>query len=165
MNKILKDTYVNPKVELTEEEYNNLVSLAQFKADEIERRAVELYRENGICEMEINVRIDKEVDRWTSDDTYETFTYKFNPWSVRKEENEYEPSPFVINKEMVKRIKEAATSIAEYAFYLRFGEHMKEINNIMAYKRMMERERKRFIVLTVAGWLTGLTAMLIVLLK
>lgn len=33
IDKILKDTYVNPKVELTQKEYNDLVSLARMKAE------------------------------------------------------------------------------------------------------------------------------------
>ena len=39
IEKILKDTYVNPKVELTQTDYNRLVQTAQMKAKKIEERA------------------------------------------------------------------------------------------------------------------------------
>ena len=39
IEKILKDTYVNPKVELTQTDYNRLVQTAQMKAKNIEERA------------------------------------------------------------------------------------------------------------------------------
>ena len=35
MEKILKETYVNPKIELTQNEYNRLVDLAKMKAKKI----------------------------------------------------------------------------------------------------------------------------------
>ena len=38
MEKILKETYVCPKVEMTESEYNRLVELARMKAKKIEER-------------------------------------------------------------------------------------------------------------------------------
>ena len=43
IEKIVKDTYVNPKVELTQREYNDLVALARMKAKKIEERAREIY--------------------------------------------------------------------------------------------------------------------------
>ena len=43
VEKILKDTYVNPKVELTQTDYNRLVQTAQMKAKKIEERAREIY--------------------------------------------------------------------------------------------------------------------------
>ena len=48
MEKILKETSVYPKVTISEEEYNRLVSLARAKAKQIEERAVAYYEKNGV---------------------------------------------------------------------------------------------------------------------
>lgn len=55
VEKILKETYVNPKIELTQSDYNRLVELARMKAKKIEERARKLYEEEGIIKnIDIN---------------------------------------------------------------------------------------------------------------
>lgn len=51
IEKILKDTYVNPKVELTQSDYNRLVQTAQTKAKKIEERDREIYEKEGVVKI------------------------------------------------------------------------------------------------------------------
>ena len=60
IEKILKDTYVNPKVELTQKEYNDLVTLARMKAKKIEERAREIYEKEGVTKIQFIGRFDRK---------------------------------------------------------------------------------------------------------
>ena len=64
------------KVELNLADYKQLVEQAQANDDEINRRAVELYRKNGVCNVELEVRIRKDMD-YGSD--CEKYKYYFTP--------------------------------------------------------------------------------------
>lgn len=162
MEKVLNNIYVKPEVKLSLEQYNTLVSLAEMKADMIEQRALELYRENSICRIEVKALFENHLeDRNYGGDGYETYTFKLDPWYIENQEYDDTPKPFAITKQMAQRIRKVAANIAETAFYYRFGNHLEEINNIMAYKAKMEKERKKFIVVTICGWATALFFLLI----
>lgn len=152
MEKLFSEPCLSPKIELTQEEYNNLVELAGASAERIDERALEIYKKNGICEMDINVRIDKRVDKWSSGDDVEDFKYVFKPYWMRMKETVDTPHPFTIDDEMKKKIIKTAESIGENAFYYMFGNHLMELNNIMDMKRQFARTRRNFIITTVLGW-------------
>ena len=57
IEKILKDTYVNPKVELTQTDYNRLVQTAQMKAKKIEERAREIYEKEGVVKIDFSCNL------------------------------------------------------------------------------------------------------------
>jgi len=57
VEKILKDTYVNPKVELTQREYNDLVALARMKAKKIDERAREIYNKEGVVKIDFSCNL------------------------------------------------------------------------------------------------------------
>lgn len=141
------------KVELNLADYKQLVEQAQANDEEINRRAVELYRENGVCTVRLDVSIHKNMD--FSD--YEQFNYDLSSWV--KEDEEYKPRPFCINSQMAKRIRKAAKNIAENAFYYNFGKVFMEINNILEYRRHTEHIRYRLIAFTVAGWLMAVACL------
>ena len=44
---------VNPKVELTQSDYNRLVQMAQMKAKKIEERAREIYEKEGVTKIDV----------------------------------------------------------------------------------------------------------------
>lgn len=160
MEKLMCEPCLNPKIELSVDEYNNLVELAGASAGRIEERALEIYKKNGICEMDINVRIDKRVDKWSSDDDTEEFQYVFKPHWMRVKETVDTPHPFAIDGDMRKKILRTVEEIGENAFYYRFGGHLAELNSIMDLKRRTELTRTRFIVTTVIGW--AVAALLVV---
>lgn len=54
VEKILKETYVNPKVELTQNDYNRLVQMATMKAKKIEEKAREIYDKEGVVKIEFD---------------------------------------------------------------------------------------------------------------
>ena len=147
------------KVELNLADYKQLVEQAQANDDEINRRAVELYRKNGVCNVELEVRIRKDMD-YGSD--CEKYKYYFTPY-VRNEENEYNPSPFCISRQMAERIRKAAKEIAENAFYGNFGEHFMQMSNILKYRWRTEHIRYRLIAFTVAGWLMAMACLITML--
>lgn len=138
------------KVELNVADYDNLVSLAKANEEEINRRAVELYRKNGVCEIRLDVSIERKL-AWPTDDRFEKFQYTLSP-RVYNEESEYNPSPFCINRQMVKRIKKVAKDIAENSFYYNFGGEFMQLNNIAKYRKHTETIRFRFLVVTITGW-------------
>ena len=147
------------KVELSLADYKELVEKAQANDDEINRRAVELYRKNGVCKVELNVSIYKNMNLRGD---YEKFEYDLSPW-VSNEESEYSTSPFCINSQMVKRIREAAKEIAENAFYYNFGKEFMEMNNILKYRGHTEHIRFRLLVVTVTGWLMAMACLITML--
>lgn len=57
MEKILEQTYVNPKVELSERDYNRLVELATMTAEKIEERARQFYEKEGVAKIRFEGRI------------------------------------------------------------------------------------------------------------
>lgn len=144
------------KVELSLADYKELVEKAQANDDEINRRAVELYRKNGVCKVELNVSIYKNMNLRGD---YEKFEYDLSPW-VSNEESEYNPSPFCISRKMAERIRKAATDIAENAFYYNFGREFMEMNNILKYRGHTEHIRFRLLVVTVTGWLMAMACLI-----
>ena len=148
------------KVELNVADYDNLVSQAQANEDEINRRALELYRKNGVCKIELNVSIRNRENPYR-DGLYENYYYELSPYVKNAETDYCEPEPFCINKKMAERIKKVATDIADCAFYHHFGRNLKEINNILDYQRKTEAIRHRFIVVTITGWLLAVIIILI----
>lgn len=142
------------KVELSLADYKQLVEKAQANDDEINRRAVELYRENGVCTVRLDVSIHKNTDFRD----YEQYNYDLSSWV--KEDEEYKPRPFCINSQMAKRIRKAAKDIAENAFYYNFGRQFMQMNNILKYRWHTEHIRYRLIAFTVAGWLMAMACLI-----
>lgn len=57
IEKVLSETSVTPKITLTQTEYNRLVELAQANARQIDGRAVEYYKKNGVCGIHIDAYV------------------------------------------------------------------------------------------------------------
>ena len=164
VEKILKETYVNPKVELTQNDYNRLVSLATMKAKKIEERAREIYEKEGVVKIEFDGRFitKRYVDRG------ETEHYEFEVcckhWYVKPNE-EYEKTLFTIPQEMRERIATKVKNYVQEVFVGRFGEHMYNINAIRDLKTKTEREFTKTLVWTITGWLLAVLMFGYVLLK
>lgn len=151
IEKILKDTYVNPKVELTEKDYNRLMKMAKMKAKEIEERAREIYEKEGVVKIEFDGRFvtNRYGERETEHYRFEVFCkpYNVNPTG------EYEKTMFSIPQEMRQRIATKVKRYVEEVFVSHFGEHMFHLNAFVEAEEKAERQRRKFLILTVTGWL------------
>ena len=161
MEKILKDVNVKPKVEISVEEYNHLVDLARMKAKKIEERALQLYKENGVCKIHVDAGIPRKRT-WEDNSDTETLHLDVDPWWV---ENGLDPGPFALDKKTVERIKKFAKSVSMRIFDNEFGEHLYVIENLMKYKAETERIRSKFIIVTLTGWLAALVMCVVAVLK
>ena len=95
MEKILEQTYVNPKVELSERDYNQLVELATMTAENIEERARQFYEKEGVAKIKFEGRIETIINGCREIEKYE---FDVRPIYVDPT-GEYEKSLFFIPKE------------------------------------------------------------------
>lgn len=150
VEKILKDTYVNPKVELTQKEYNNLVELARMKAKKIEERAREIYEKEGVTKIQFTGRyfckqfgeIESECDEFTVD----CAEYNVTPTG------EYEKTLYIIPQDSRRKIAEHIAAFVRHTFDSMYGEHMANINEIKRLKHKLERQLHQFVIWTALGW-------------
>lgn len=164
MEKVLELTHVTPKVELTKGEYDRLVSLAQANADEIEKRAVEYYKKNGVCNIHIDAYV-RSKNVYSSDDTPDTFRFDCQPqYGYVTPSDEYEPNSFAIDKETRLRIMRFASNYVTSVFTHKFGEHLKHINNAKWYEHCAKRNWRIWKAFTSAGWLLAFVMFIIAIL-
>lgn len=151
IEKILKETYVTPKVELTQNDYNRLVQMATMKAKKIEERAREIYEKEGVVKIEFDGRFitkrygEREAEHYKFDVICEAYTV--GPTG------KYEKTLFSIPQEMRQRIADKVKRYVECVFEENFGIGMRDLNTIMDLKGKTEKERRQFIVYTLTGWL------------
>ena len=154
IEKILKNTYVNPKVELTQAEYNNLVALARMKAKKIEERAREIYEKEGVVKIDFSCNLyrksygEVEIDRHNF--SCSCSEYRITPTG------DYEKTLFKIPQESRVKIAKHVKRICEDAFMYYFGEHMLNLNEIVRLKHKQQRMIYKFIIVTVVGWLLAI---------
>ena len=162
VEKILKESHVNPKVELTLDDYNRLVQMATMSAKKIEKRAREIYEKEGVVKIEFDGRFvtKRDGERETE---HLKFDVSCKSYNVRPT-GEYEEKPlFSISQEMRERIARKVSDYVEEIFDGNFGEHMSELNAIVAIKAKEERQRRKYSVLTLMGWLLAVLMFLAVI--
>lgn len=150
IEKILKDTYVNPKVELTQREYNDLVALARMKAKKIEERAREIYEKEGVTKIEFTGRFYRkqygEVECERDVFTVDCVEYMITPTG------KYEKTLYIIPQESRKKIAEHVKGFVQDVFVSMYGEHMANINQTKSILHKAEMLRNKFFIWTVVGW-------------
>ena len=102
IEKILKDTYVNPKVELTQTDYNRLVQTAQMKAKKIEARAREIYEKEGVVKIDFSCKLYRKCYGEVESDRHE-FQCDCREWGISPS-GDYEKTFFKVPEEDRKRI-------------------------------------------------------------
>lgn len=163
VEKILKETYVTPKVELTQDDYNRLVSMAKMKAKKIEERAREIYDKEGVVKIEFDGRFltrrygERETEHYKFDVSCKS--YNITPTG------EYEKTLFTIPQEPRERIAKKVSRYVEEVFIGQFGEHLYKINEIRDLAAKKERDLQKYIVLTLTGWLLAVLMFAVVMLK
>lgn len=151
VEKILKETYVNPKVELTQTDYNRLVQTAQMKAKEIEERAREIYEKEGVTKIQFTGRFYRKRYGEVECDKYE-FTVDCNGYGITPTD-EYEKTLYKIPQESRQKIAKMVKCFVEDSFENYFGEHMLKLNEIERLKHKQQRMVNNFIIVTIVGWL------------
>lgn len=164
VEKILKETYVTPKVLLTQNEYNRLVQMATMKAKKIEERAREIFVKEGVVKIEFDGRFVTKRDGERDTDYYK-FDVSCKSYQVRPFDNEYDKPLFSIPQEMRERIATKVKRYVEEVFVANFSEHVLKLNTIGKLKEKTERERRQFIVWTVTGWLLAVLMFAVVMFK
>ena len=154
IEKILKDTYVNPKVELTQTDYNRLVQTAQMKAKKIEERAREIYEEEGVTKIQFTGRFYRKRYGEVECDRHD-FTVDCNYYGITPT-GEYEKTLYKIPQESRQKIAKCVKNFVEDAFECYFGEHMLNLNEIEQLKHKQQQYINKFIIVTIVGWLLAI---------
>lgn len=161
IEKILKDTYVNPKIELSQSDYNGLVSMAKLNAKKIEERARKLYDKEGVVKIDFTCNLHRkrygEVESECHEFQCSCTEYDISPTG------EYEETFFMIPQESRQKIAKHVKRICEDAFRYYFGDHMLNMNEIERLKHKQKLLLDRFLIWTYVGWMLALI-MLIALL-
>lgn len=164
MEKILKETNVHPKVTISEEEYNRLVALARANAKQIEGRAVEYYKKNGVCKIHVDAYV-REING-SCDSIATTFEFDCNPrYCYVRPSDEYEAKPFAIDQKTRQRIGKFVTEYVSSTFKNAFGKQLMSINNAQRYEFKTRHEWIVMRAVTIIGWLLAIAVLLIALLK
>ena len=161
IEKILKDTYVNPKVELTQTDYNRLVQTAQMKAKKIEERAREIYEKEGVVKIDFSCNLYRKRYGEVESDRHE-FQCDCREWGISPS-GDYEKTFFKVPEKDRQRIAKHVKRICEDAFYYYFGEHMLNMNEIERLKHKQERQLRQFIIWTGLGWLLAIAMLIAVI--
>lgn len=161
IEKILKDTYVNPKVELTQTDYNRLVQTAQMKAKKIEERAREIYEKEGVVKIDFSCNLYRKRYGEVESDRHE-FQCDCREWGISPS-GDYEKTFFKVPEKDRQRIAKHVKRIVEDAFYYYFGEHMLNLNEIERLKHKLERQLRQFIIWTGLGWLLAIAMLIAVI--
>lgn len=162
MEKILKDTHVHPKVELSESEYNHLVDLARMKAKKIEERARQYYEEEGVAKIRFEGRI---VSTRSGSRELEQYEFEVIPSHIFVDPGEYEKTLFFIPMKQRELIAKKVANYLDNVFYAKFGERLSNINEIMKIKARHQYLLRRFIIFTFAGWGSAILMLLAIFLK
>ena len=161
IEKILKDTYVNPKVELTQTDYNRLVQTAQMKAKKIEERAREIYEKEGVVKIDFSCNLYRKRYGEVESDRHE-FQCDCREWGISPS-GDYEKTFFKVPEKDRQRIAKHVKRICEDAFYYYFGEHMLNMNEIERLKHKQERLLRQSIIWTGLGWLLAIAMLIAVI--
>lgn len=163
VEKILKDTYVNPKVELTQNDYNRLVQMATMKAKKIEERAREIYEKEGVVKIDFTCNLYRKRYGEVESDRY-VFQCNCQKWNISPS-GDYEKTFFKVPEKDRQRIATHVKSIVQNAFYYYFGEHMLNMNEIERLKHKQQQMVNKFIIVTLVGWLLALLMFAVVMFK
>jgi len=161
IEKILKDTYVSPKVELTQTDYNRLVQTAQMKAKKIEERAREIYEKEGVTKIQFTGCLYRKRYGEVECDKHE-FTVDCKDYGITPK-GDYEETLYKIPQESRQKIAKCVKNFVEEVFACYFGEHMLNMNEIERLKHKQERLLRQFVIWTALGWLLAIAMLIAVI--
>jgi len=163
IEKILKDTYVSPKVELTLDDYNRLVQTAQMKAKKIEERAREIYEKEGMTKIQFIGHFYRkrfgEVECDQHEFIVDCHDYDITPIGV------HEKTLYKIPQKSRQKIAKCVKNFVEEVFECNFGTHMLNLNEIERLKHKQQQMVNKFIIWTVVGWALAIVMCIAIFMK
>lgn len=143
--------YINKKESimlLRKSEYDKLVELAEANEKEIQDRALKMWKEKGIPQLDIRMEIRSLGGR----DIIDSGKYKFEAGSYiyNKEGN------FCITEKAKERFSNMVREWTHELMERNFGERLMAVNEWNKKVDRLESIRKRFISFTLIGWLMAL---------
>ena len=164
VEKILKETYISPKVELSQSEYNKLVDMARMKAKKIEEKAREIYEKEGIASIHFEGSITKRRYGELQSERFE-FVCKPGEYCISPSDDFGGQHMFTIPMKEREKIAKMVGRYVEEVFVAKFGEHMYHLNEIIKIEDKDRRAHRTFIILTIVGWILAITMFVITLVK
>lgn len=134
-------------VQLDEYEYEKLVETAKLNEKQIEEKALEMWKKNGVSEINVKVDIGRDYK--------DIFSIKCYPYTFYKDEK------FVIPE----KIREWITKIAKKNFAeiieKHFGELTSTINYYTAKKEKLDMKSRFLTLLAASGWAVAAIVLLL----
>ena len=151
----IKESYVHPKIELSEQDYKRILGLARANAKQIEKRARELYEQYGVYKVCFRAEIRNRTI--TNDSLVNTYELDCRPSSgyvyAPSMSSDTEKPLVLLSEEERKRILTVTANYVQSCFDARFGEHLTLINNAKKYEHDARRMKKASFIFTIIGWL------------
>ncbi len=137
-------------VQLSEYEYNQLVELAELNEKKIEKRAKQLYKEEGILYINIRTAIER--------DFRDEFVFKCK--AVDGDSNNVFIS-YYDKREIIEKVR----IYAEKLFMMNFGEYIRKMSDTHKIYVSAKKARRTFMIYTITGWLTSIIMIIYLALK
>lgn len=161
MNDLIKNMYLQPKVEIKLDEYNRLMEQAQLNAEQIEKRARELVEKEGI----VDLRFCGYFHKTFGQNEYPRYEFEVGMKEYQVSPCEGDNKFFSIPQQTRERIARKVSRYVEEVFETSFGQHMLNLNEAEKLRERAARERRRFIIWTIGGWLMAIFLSTMILLK
>jgi len=138
-------------VQLRKSEYDTLVESASLSIKNIERKAQELYEENGTFAIKIELDVQ---ENYHSDITFKASSY------VKDWDNK-----FPISDDDKRKIVKFVNYKAKDLLVRKFGKQIANVNFYNDEIKKLNIARNSSMIFTITGWLAALTLVLISILK
>lgn len=125
-------------VQLDEYEYNEISELAKLNEEQIEERAIDLWKAKGVAEITIRIDVGKDYDENCRIDCYISFFYEDGRFYIP--ENIRERFRRIIKENVMWNIKE------------QFGDLKEAINNFNQKAKWISNTKFIFYMMALSGW-------------
>lgn len=133
-------------VQLESYEYEKLVEISKLNQDQIEEKALKMWNEKGVAEVNVNIRMGEDYKR--------TFSIDCRPYML------YTSDKFFIPEKIRERFRHIIKGEIDYLIKSKFGTTVDAIN--FCNRRIDEVNRIRGVLWAVAasGWAVAAVALL-----
>lgn len=125
-------------IQLEDREYENLVELAQFNEQQIEEKAIKLWKEKGVAEIRITIDSGRDYD-----DVYSITASSYVM---------YKDSKFHIPETLRSRFREIISEAVNDYIPKKFGNITQIINNYNGRVSSLNRFKFTMMAIAASGW-------------
>lgn len=140
---------------LSKSDYDKLSELAEMNQQQIEDKAMKLWEKNGVANVKLSMEIRSNAGREIIDGG--RFEFKASSYIYDGE------GKFCIPDKTKERFSKM---IGDWTYELmrhEFGDTLMDANKFNKKVDGIEKERKRFVVFTITGWVTAFAMLMIVI--